>query len=353
MIKGFNEWYIDVNIAPTADQLNSRWKGIETFLKDATKNDVCNLVSMYYGLSVEDKVTELFAKQFSDIDPSFSARNAKELSLLSGAALAKLVTTTGPLASLAELLVVINNPYHNVVTTPQIASFILQQFEKDRYELRELELCNFDLQDDDTLMNFKKSVLQSGWSDDLRNKLIDILISIQQKNEKQQNELLASLSIFMEDSQILWWMTSQWSNILDKPLNSLDRSGNCLVLGFEAANFVHNYPGPYAMEGVINKVVSACNGSDISLPLPNVLKDTNPEWKNECINNTRKITSIINLTPLHAAINSEKNTTSDTEWYPKFKREILLEKEFLPIPPKEYAYRMYLEELALKCYDNA
>lgn len=53
MIKNFNEWYIDVNLAPQEGQIEKRLECIADYAKSVDANDICNLVNLYYGLTTD------------------------------------------------------------------------------------------------------------------------------------------------------------------------------------------------------------------------------------------------------------------------------------------------------------
>lgn len=57
-----------------------------------------------------------------------------------------------------------------------------------------------------------------------------------------------SQSVYHEDSQVLWWMLSKWSEISNCSLNNIDKRSGCLLIGWEAANIIEIFPGPYSME---------------------------------------------------------------------------------------------------------
>ena len=92
MIKNFNEWYIDVNLAPQEGQIEKRLECIADYAKSVDANDICNLVNLYYWLTTDKEDLESFASVFIETDPSFSSRYTKELSLLAGATLLEIST---------------------------------------------------------------------------------------------------------------------------------------------------------------------------------------------------------------------------------------------------------------------
>lgn len=70
MIKNFNEWYIDVNLAPQEGLIEKRLECIADYAESVDANDICNLVNLYYGLTTDKEDLESFASVFIEKDPT-------------------------------------------------------------------------------------------------------------------------------------------------------------------------------------------------------------------------------------------------------------------------------------------
>lgn len=341
MINGFNEWYNDVDVSATKEKLTDRFKGIEIFCEEIDEDDICNLVKLYYGFICDDEFLQDFATCFNSIDSTFSARYNEEMKLLAGATLAYIAESERELGYFTELLILTNSFYHLPTSSPQIQSHIIKQFDNSRIQLRKIEKIEDNSLNKLTKLKEKIENEEDNWQVEL----LDLLIS----NRKENNKLLNMLQIYKEDSQILWWMNAQWSNTLNCSLKDIKKEQVCIILGFEAAEMVEKYPGPYAMEPVLKNMIKLCKGSLSEIDINKVLSATDDNWKKEIAKRSAKV-PFIDLLPIHSAISRANNTTTKEQWYPKYEQEVLLNNQFNNCLHDEYAFRMYLESLAIKLY---
>lgn len=349
MIKDFNEWYNDVDISATKEKLTDRFNGIENLCSKICSeidiDSICNLVRLYYGLNCDDEFRQYFVSYFNSIDPTFSASYLEEINLLAGASLVYISENERKLGYFTELLVLTNSFYHLPTSSHQIQSRIIEEFDNDRIALRKVLKIKDNLLND--LINLKEKIENEDEDEesDRLLELLDLLIS----SRKENNKLINMLQIYKEDSQILWWMNSQWSNILNCSLNDVKKEQACIILGFEASEMVEEYPGPYAIKSVLKNMIKLCKGTLSEIDINKVLSSTDENWKKEVVRRSTKI-PFIDLLPIHSAINRANNTTAKEQWYPKYEQEVLLNNQFKNCFHYEYAFRMYLESLLLKLY---
>ena len=339
MIKDFNEFYVEASINITNETLEQRRNVIANMCKNINGDDICELVRIYYGLICNEDFYDNFAQHFINGDPNFSVKNAEEIKLLAGATLVNIIESKTDLRYLTELLIITISFYHQPNSSRQIQSRIIEQFHNDRKHLRKAENIK------DTTTEIINSLIEKFPDDEWQDDLIELL----QEEHKRNNELLNVLQIYREDSQILWWMNSQWSNTLNCPLKSLSKEQACIIIGFEAAEMIEKYPGPYSIDAVLKNVIKASKGSASKISIDKALSNADAKWKDKIVSRYKNI-SFIELLPIHAAICREYNTTAKEQWYPKYKQDILLGQEFKSCGPDEYPFRMFLEVLALKLY---
>lgn len=355
MLKGFNEWYLDVDLRPTAEQLEARMRGIEAFVRNGSGESVCELARLYFGIPADGDVVEEFAEYFSDVDPSFSARNREELALLAGATLVYLAEEDTAFGSLAELLCAVLATYRRPASSERILQRLQQQLKLDSIALRAANMSLTDAEDapiDGAIDRLSAELGEEAeWSSEIAERLITILKNLSQAEEDTILELRNELSVMREDSQILWWMTGQWSNYHQTSLKQLDKGAACLIIGVEAAEFVKNFPGPSGMKAVLYHVIGNCKGKSAALPLTDVIRVADNEWKQELSDHLDE-NRLLQLLPIHTAIVRSQNTTSDEQWYPKFCEDVLCGEAWQSASPQEYAWRTYLEELTLLCFDS-
>lgn len=353
MNEKFREWYLTVNIVPQEGQLKKRISAIEYFCENINKSNAISLVKLYYGLEVDASFKSEFIKCFIEKDEAFPSKNDEEIKLLAGATLVELVETNHGMDSVVELFSMAINSFRSPAVTAEIYNVIVENYYKDSANLRNSidKKTKWSL----PISEFTSYIEESGVTNLDQNglkKLTNVLAAIQKSHDKlidriERNEELTS--IYREDSQVLWWLMGEYSNELDINLKGSDKTKVCLALGKEASNFIHNYPGPTAIKAVLYKMIALCKGKSERLTLDKVIEQLPTEWKASFISTINE-DSILDLLPLNSAIIRSKNTGSAAEWYPKFKREILNSTDELRFTQQEFAWQMYLECLAMKCY---
>lgn len=349
----FNEWYIDISIMPQEGQIDKRLECIHNYANEINAEDIVTLVRLYYGLSVENDKKEEFASIFSQKDPTFSVRYTEELALLAGAVLVEIAENNFKLDSLAELLSLTTSFYRKPVSTDRVLNAIVAQFDDDRIDIREGRLLKQPkIFDKNLLANIEPIISNSTWDSTAGPKLISVLNEFSQCISSLRTELINLQniqSIYKEDSQLLWWIMSDWSNLLNCSLKQLDKSTCCLVLGYEAAKLISNYPGPYAMEGIIERLVGSCRGKTQSLELHELISKTDEKFKSLIIAEAKHV-SLLEQLPIIKAIICADNTNDTSEWYPKYCRELSIDEHDTKKTFSKYAWQMYLEYMALSCY---
>lgn len=354
MNKNFHEWYLEVCPKPEEGQEEKRIKCIEEFAKNADIENIRFLLRLYYKMPVDPESLDRFAVLFSQKDPSFSKKSKEELVLLAGVTLLEIVENSS-MYDIVELLMLSSSFGFEQVSFPAVLDSVKCVFDEDRRNLRErLDGQNTLAISVEGLAELKEYIGENNWDEDAPIRLLQVLDSFQDNLHtiaKRIMEQEGKHSIYKEDSQLLWWMLSEWSNILSCQLKTLGKGEGSLVIGYEAAQFVTNYPGPYAMEGIFTKMVSICKGNqqkkipfqDCVMQIPSVLR--------EKIIESAKNSPVMEFLPLCNGIISSLNAESADEWYPKFRREFL-KTESESFSPFQYAWQMYIEALTLCCHKN-
>lgn len=354
MNSNINEWYIDVCITPQEGQIGKRKESIGKYVSNISLDEIITLVKLYYSMPVEVSKKEAFASVFTANDPAFSVRYTEELALLAGAALVEITEKKRGYDSLTELLSLTTLFCRKNVSSVGIINVIKKQFDQDRINLREgNNNKDISFQSKTMVVNYKKHIDQNGWDAPAITKLLEILNKFQENFNTLKSgldDLQETQSVYREDSQLLWWMTSEWSNTLNCHLKTIEKGSGCLMLGCEAADFISNYPGPYAMEGVISKMVSTCKGKSEKIELAELAMKTYDTCKENVISKMKK-SPLIDHLPLNNAIICSSNAEKVEEWYPRFKREFITIENDICLSPSEYAWQMYLEWMAQRCYE--
>lgn len=120
-----------------------------------------------------------------------------------------------------------------------------------------------------------------------------------------------------------------------------------LILGGEAASFIHNYPGPYSIEAVLEEQISKCKGDNAQLTLQEIIQNTDRSWK-LTLRTSESIPA--GLLPIHSAICYARRTCDCGDWFSEYQKDVLGKADFPKYRPGQFAWYFYLEEIAEACY---
>lgn len=344
VLECFNEWYLDIDVNPTKEKIIDRTNGIKTYCKDISVENILNLIRMVFDLECPEDFVEDFVNAFKKIDPTFSNTYTKEIKLLAGTALAYLSETEYDKGWLIELLVTVNLNYHSTKINHEVLCKIVEQYEKDRSSIRKNDMDN---NNSDIIIRLEEIKETCEEDDKWNENLVDILIDAFNINSKLEQ----LITVYKEDSQILWWMTSKWCNTLNCPINGLESDRICLLIGTEVADMIENFPGPSSIQVVLSNVMKNSRLNEKEISIDKIVNEAEIDWKKGIVKKAKKI-SFLDLLPLYSAVMHENNTTSIDEWYPKYKKDILNGEENDSFKCETYAYLMFLESLVIKLYET-
>lgn len=337
-VSEISEWYIEFSIPTTKDMLDHRMDGIKNATENCSKDMISNLVALCYGLPVSEECEREFSGIFSEIDTNFSSKNKHELILLAGATLLRIAQTKANYDSLVELLVLVARTYCKSCMPIGIEEAIIDQFDEDRLNLR-MKDPNSAIKE---FKKFREEFSASSWNTTLGKNILGAV----EKALVGQNE---TLSVYREDSQVLWWMSACWSQDLHCRLENCEKKSMGLVLGKEAADLINNYPGPYSMQGVLGVQMKSCKGRDGQIEIAELIQNTEETWRERLVIGNKLPRC---LQPLSQAVKYAQNTTEPIQWIPKYEKEVLGGAKYPKCNSNEYAWRFYIERLAEKCYES-
>lgn len=354
MNKNFNEWYIENEIHLLGDgKLLKRWEGVEEYKNALNESDILSLVKLFFGLEVDEEYIEKFCSCFNKYDESFSKKSIKEIALLAGVILLETVQGTNYF-SYTELLVNSTMFGRNLPANANILKEIQHEFIKDTDNLRSM----FDM--DKLLISIPdykgiEEIEDSEWAtlsiDEIKKFAQEVNNTFNEVN-KLIDKLHNTYKIRYEESQLLWWLNTHWSTIKNCTYKSLKKNEACMLIGYEVAEMVEVFPGPYCIDGIFSRMLDVCKGASSDVAFAELIQSLDEDFKNFLI----KKFSDNNFTeclPLTTAVKYAHNTSSKLEWANKFEKEIhidsITEKKFSPL---EYAKQFYYEILVQKCYTD-
>lgn len=358
MNTNFSEWYRTANLGPTDEILQSRWQGIEKYCaKNIGTYGVLELVRLFFKRPVEEEFREGFVNAFCEVDSAFSKKNALELSVLAGATLVYNIESFEDIEDLAMLALMTASFNKRKASVPDVLTEIKNTFVKKTVEIREITKVTTGIQsgipsNKELLEGLKKAETENVWDAAGMSSVFSAYFGDLNKLLTEVKHNMSQQKVYREDSQILWWMTGEWSRDLQKPFNQLEIPEACIVAGKELADLVDVLPGPYAAKAVLHKALSVFpenNIKDITLSI--AINQLDMEWRQKVVNiYTSEKTK--EITPLLAGILESTKVEKGPKWKPAYKKLTGFDSGNIKMPALELAYQMYLECLVVKSIGN-
>ena len=123
----------------------------------------------------------------------------------------------------------------------------------------------------------------------------------------------------MEESNILWWLTAEWSTTAERLVNTLAAEESCLFLADEVARMVAIYPAPVAAAPILARMLNKTLNVGSSRVMASV--DASPRAWREALDRRVQLTASSRaLCPLHAAIHASLSVDEPKVWLPVFRK---------------------------------
>ena len=235
MHKDFAEWYRLASIEPNADILPKRWTAIAKYVPG--RDEIISLARLFYRLGKpEQEFLATFVDAFQQTDPAFKTReNEHELSLLAGAELIDVIQRGEKDSAVMAALSLVCAPAGNtrscpcVADIPEIAVHYLSTLSKDRI-----------------------SIGKSDTESEPRKAMFDALVALGPPHSdlaKEYRQLHRQVGIINEESNMLWWLFSEYSRDEDRPWKSFSVPAVAIMAGKELADLTQIIPGPISAIG--------------------------------------------------------------------------------------------------------
>jgi len=353
------EWYRLAKITTDAETLKSRLKSIAQLSKATKFNEKIDLIRIFNQNKKEsqdtlDNLSSIFLKQ----DPTFNANDDIEISILAGATLIFSLDNNGSLISNLIAQAVICHDFSDLsprVPLPdqknEFKQYLFKQAVLKRNE--DLAVSTSKISLDEVHENLVE-VLKSNAIDQIKEPLIEYLRAIDSKIDTLDEKLSvefkkahAAIKYQREETNILWWLFSEYCNELENPVKNLKQEEACLVIGREIANYPKEIPGPISIEAFLNKMLISCKGANNKkLSIKEAIEGTNRSWREAIYKNFS--TDYIDLLPLTFALIRSVETKDDS-WIQPFQDETKIDPnkkiEALKLSNQIYNETLFLNEI--------
>jgi hypothetical protein len=354
----FADWYRTVSIEPKEEDLQKRWRAIESLRETVGPSELAELVRLFFGLpSHDDKFLAKFRGVFKAADDAFPMRdNDPELRILAGATLAHHFPSKDSWGTASALAVLSADCQgHRTAPVPPILSHAEQSLSERAGSLRK---SNEHQSQPQTDFSAELQALKAAFPQNNVSHLSEPLTNVLQAMagavahvSALASRLQGEQGLRKEESEVLWWLFGEHSRDLRQPFSELKSPSACLIGAKELSDLTQTLPGPFAAEAFLDKVLRLAHptltaGVSIAEAVTACLID----WQRSLIaaNGTD---SLADLCPVHLAATKSVEVEGKKTWYGPF-QSLAGFKPTVKMAPLCLAVQAYRERLFLRAFSE-
>jgi GTPase-associated system helical domain len=334
MHKDFAEWYRSAGITPNGEMLPKRWAAIEEY--QAGRDEIVSLARLFCRLGKSnDAFLNTFRASFQKADPAFPMRdNDQELVVLAGAELVDTIqrgtVNVADFAALSLICAVAQNTRGTpaVIDIPEIAVSYLGERSIDR-------AVDGDGSDGPGTKALFAALTALGAPHD----------GVPKEFERLQREL----SVVSEESNILWWLFSEYSRDLKEPWRKFGVPAVALMAAKELADLTRVIPGHVAATAFLDRVIRCAKSKPPArILVTDAIKGVTPEWRQRyasqgCPAQTE------DLLPISHGLKISLMSSDEAAWVSAFTQGTGIRAN-VELPPNILAYQLFLEALLCRAW---
>ena len=159
---------------------------------------------------------------------------------------------------------------------------------------------------------------------------------------KDQFVLRNVIAGLKEETNILWWLTGNFSNDLKQPFREVGGATAAVVAGKELADHVFHRPGPLSGVNVLRRMIQQSKDHSVPRSLKSLVTELPLDWKRKLADEAHG--RALRFCPLLAAIAHSANVEDDPSWITPFSKQFPYSTES-EISPMVLGYQMYRERM--------
>lgn len=152
------------------------------------------------------------------------------------------------------------------------------------------------------------------------------------------NKYKTMLEVQREESDILWWMINEWSDIYEQPFRTLSEAQIVLVAPIELKDMIRYSLGPFAIKQVLYKEISLVQNKQKRITLSQLVNAADEKLLDKILdewNSSR-------VQPILLAL-QDKKKAGDEGWKNLFTRACDINPDEFEKTLEEFSYQFYLE----------
>ena len=256
----------------TNEIVTLREQGIDQYLKQKiSEEEIIALVRLYYTGNCNEDIFNEFVSIFKEIDNTFSDDLVIEIRLLAGLILCEVVKQN-KWKDLIAVLEVYAQTFEFMgceSICKNVTDELADDFEERRIRIREEITLN-----KNKIKLLSKNMNLKGTSEEqeeivYNEDVVDNIVSILNKVNELVNQVNIanqlqneSIKILREESQILWWLLTGYSDDMKMKYSEIDPKIAAVIIGKDLAGCVLTFPGPFPVKSLLIKALDFVRTSE-------------------------------------------------------------------------------------------
>jgi len=339
MHQHFSEWHRAAGIEPDGESLPKRWAGIEEFSPD--HKDILALAQCFYGQGKpSDEFLAKFRQSFQDADPTFQMRgNDVELAVLAGAELVDTIERSSTVLGDFAALCLVTTSGQNlrkappVPEIPEIASRHLNSRSIKRAKIKDDER-DLSSADDAFIESIKPQPAPfNGIGPAIK-------------------RIRRELAVTKEEANMLWWLFSEFSRDLNKPMREFSAPAISVIAGKELADLTEIIPGPFSIAAMVHRAIRNSHPETATkkMSLREALKGLPLPWR-ESFASTNYLAELEAVMPFSNGLKISLTNTKESACMAAIANATGLSDS--RIEPNQIGYQIYLESLLRRAWKES
>lgn len=264
MHKNFADWYNAVSLRPDTNTLESRWAAVEVLANELKLPEVPSVVRVFFGLPGADPFLERIRTAARDKDKTFVTEGDRnELTVLAGGVIAESVAESSNVADAIALAVSsVGAQGLRQVPRPQgVVDETLRYLADESVRVRALNknpVADLSVASLTELLSSRGGVAVSD-GNSVWNGLDKLMKQILAEHTKHTESINSSLKEVLkqqrEQSDILWWLFSEYTLDGSKAFSDLSIPESCFWGARDLAALTYFLPGPFAAPAFLHKML--------------------------------------------------------------------------------------------------
>jgi hypothetical protein len=312
MHKQFTTWLRAAGLEPNDETSPKHWKVIDEYVP--TANEIISFARLFCGYSsLGDTSLDKFGMALQDADTTFSMRDHRRLfSVCAG----------------AELIATIERDQDKEPADLGALCLVCGGAQSTRSGLPVPEIPNIAARYIET-RTAKRVSCSAGTAEE-------------GSADPMIGKLQCELTIVAEETNMLWWLVSEYSRDRNEQWKKIGLSGTSIIAGKELADLTRIIPGPVAAAAFLDRIVRLSDSakSAKAISVKSAIENVPREWRQQF--GFDVAAGIEDLAPISNAVKLSLTVVEGGDWSPVFEKGTGLEAGS-KMRPNVLAYQVFLE----------